>query len=116
MNQHDFGDVLPGLEGMATFASGAERAVMNVFVAGSAFALNADEFERGVALRAGQGRMLALQWKAGGFVLEFQIQPQRRPVLGGMAITARNFDFAVRMAHGCNLGLCRFEQSRNQET
>lgn len=48
--------------------------------------------------------VLPLQSKAGLLVLEFEIEPQRRPAFGGVAIVARDFDFAVRMIHRGDLG------------
>jgi hypothetical protein len=48
---------------------------------------------------------LALQRKAGFLVFEFQIQAQRLPRFGGMAIAARYFDVAVRMVRGRDLRL-----------
>lgn len=48
-----------------------------------------------MALLALHHRVLPFQSKAGFFVLEFEIEPQRRPAFGGVAIAARDFDFAV---------------------
>ncbi len=49
--------------------------------------------------------MLPLQSKAGLLVFEFEIESQRRPVFGGVAIVARDFDFAVRIVCRGDLGV-----------
>jgi hypothetical protein len=50
--------------------------------------------------------MLPLQCKAGCFVLEFEIQAQRRPAFGRVAIATCYFYFAMGMIHGSDLSMC----------
>jgi len=57
-----------------------------------------------MALLALHHRMLSLQSEAGLLMLEFEIESQRRPAFGRVAITARDFDFAVRIVCCGDLG------------
>lgn len=88
---------------MTAFAIRAERAVVNIFVASLTLFCSPSEFQRCMALLALYRGVLSFQSKTGILVLEFQIQTQRLPRFGGMAIAARNFDIAVRMVYCGNL-------------
>ncbi len=68
-----------------------------------------------MALLALHHCMLSFQSKAGTLVLEFEIEPQRRPAFGRVAITARDFDFAVRLVCSGNLCRCRRARQENKQ-
>jgi hypothetical protein len=110
MHKTDFGDILPALKSVAAFAVRPERAVVDVFMASFAFFGCAREFQRSVTFFAFHRGMLALQREAGLLMPEFEIEPQRRPGFGAVAITARDLDFTVRVVHGGNLRVGRFVQ------
>ena len=103
MHERDFGNVLPALQGVATRAVLAERAVMHIFMASATLFRHAGKFQGDVTLFAVHARMLPFQCEPGLLMPEFQILPQRRPTFGRMAIAARNFNVAVRMIDRCHL-------------
>jgi hypothetical protein len=58
--------------------------------------------------------VLAFQREAGFLVFEFEVQAQRRPAFGGVAITARNFNAAVRMVRRGDLCAGRIKLQQNE--
>jgi hypothetical protein len=59
-----------------------------------------------MAFLALDGGVLAFQRETGFLVFEFEIESERRPAFGGVAITARNFDIPVRMVRRGDLRIC----------
>lgn len=72
-----------------------------------------------MALLAGDARMLPFQGKTGLLVIEFAIESRwaGRPAFRRVAITASNFDFAVRIIGRSNLGrrVLSQQQTRPQQ-
>lgn len=107
MHQADFGDILPALKSVAALAVRPERAVVDVIMASSAFFGGARKFQRSVTSFAFHRGVLPFERETGLLVLEFEIEPQRRPAFGGVAVVAGNLDFAVRVVCCGNLRMRR---------
>jgi hypothetical protein len=70
---------------------------VRIDVTGFAIFICAGKKQRSVALFAVGKRMAALQREAGFIMLKFDVQSQRRPPFGGVAITTGVFYFAMRV-------------------